>query len=270
MRPHSVRARSSPGTRGLQGAGPRVPFCSLHLALHGLPPTPAGFSQSLGCQRGSDVHAWLRGKNRANLGQQSAGGSSPWSTLQDAPRPARSPGARSPPHRAWAPRSPGTSSGRRPQPREAFTARRAAAEQRTALPVLPSPHVAVTRAGERSAEAELRSTRRLGSPHRLPAASTPGQEPMRPEAEAVACASVRAGDRGERGQGLPCLQGRRQPEQELGAQMTGRSCQRGGGRLRVFVLGEEAGEANYPVCLQYTDPVRDRLALFGGRYAHMV
>lgn len=130
---------------------------------------------------------------------------------------------------------PALAPGRRLQPREAFTVRLAAAERRTALPALPSPHAAVTRAGERSPEAELRPED-AGSPHRLPAASTPGQEPTRPEAEAVACASA-PGDQGERGQGLQCLQGRRQPEQEPGAQMTGRSCQRGGGRLRVFVFG---------------------------------
>lgn len=58
-------------------------------------------------------------------------------------------------------------------------------------PALPSPHAAVTRAGERSPEAELRPED-AGSPHLLPAASTPGQEPTRPEAEAVACASAGA------------------------------------------------------------------------------
>lgn len=95
---------------------------------------------------------------------------------------------------------PALAPGRRLQPREAFTVRLAAAERRTALPALPSPHAAVTRAGERSPEAELRPED-AGSPHRLPAASTPGQEPTRPEAEAVACASA-PGDQGERGQGL--------------------------------------------------------------------
>lgn len=139
-----------------------------------------------------------------------------------------------------------TARGRRARPalapggahNHAFTARPAAAEQRTALPVLPSPHAAVTRAGERSPEAELQSEgRRLTAP---PPRSFHTWAAAHATRDGGWGLCVSQGDRGERGQGLPCLQGRRQPEQELGAQMTGRSCQRGGGRLQVFVLGEEA------------------------------
>lgn len=127
---------------------------------------------------------------------------------------------------------PALAPGRRPQRREAFSTRPAAAEPRTALPALPNLHAAVTRAGERSPEAELQPED-TSSPYLLPAASTPWQKPTRSR-------DGGCGDPDERGQGLPRLQGRRQPEKERGAQMTGRSCQRGGGRLRVFVLGEEA------------------------------
>lgn len=114
--------------------------------------------------------------------------------------------------------------------------RRSRGQRSLSFPARTSPSPAQASGRQKRSSGQ----RDAGSPHRLPAAPTPGQEPMRPEAEAVACASVRATGASERGQGLPCLQGRRQPEQELGAQMTGRSCQRGGGRLRVFVLGEEA------------------------------
>lgn len=91
---------------------------------------------------------------------------------------------------------PSLAPGRRPQPRSAFTARPASAERGTTCPALPGPHAAVTRPGERLLDTEP-GPEDAGSPQRLSAAATPGQEPTRPAPEAVACASAPAVGAGE-------------------------------------------------------------------------
>lgn len=128
---------------------------------------------------------------------------------------------------------PSLAPGRRPQPRSAFTASPAAAERGTACPALPVPHAAVTRPGERLLDTEPRPED-AGSPQ-------PPHLDRSPRAPRRRLWPVRQPRRSGRARAGPALSpGSEAAGAGTGAQMTGRSSQRGGGRLRVFVLGEEA------------------------------
>lgn len=87
---------------------------------------------------------------------------------------------------------PSLAPGRRPQPRSAFTATPAAAELGNSVPCPSCP----ARRCHPPRRAAARQGARAGG-RWFPAATTPGQEPTRPAAEAVACASAPAVGAGE-------------------------------------------------------------------------